>query len=369
MVETILSLILPGLGHLLRGEARAGWPFILAALVHLGIFLVALLRGKLAWVTGPGEYWFSSTVLYVILFLIWAGAPLDLRRRSRRRREREEYGRGYWEIVRGRFIRDKKGLTGATILLVVLYLALFAPFFSPYDPLRMDLKNFLSPPSRAHPFGTDNFGRDILSRVIYGSRVALGVGAAATIFNMILGGFLGLIAGYYRAASDAVIMRVLEIINSIPFLILALLVMSVFGSGIPQLIIVLGIFGIQPARIIRSEVLSVREEDYVMAGKALGGSDLRIILKHILPNSIASLMVVATMQIGVNIIVIAGLSFLGFGVKPPTPSWGAMLEQAFEYMRVAWWMAVFPGLAIVLTVFGFNILGDSLRDVLDPRLK
>jgi len=367
MTEVILSFILPGLGHFLRGETKAGWSFILAVLVHLGILLVALLRRKLAWVTGPGEYWFSSMVLYVILFLLWISALLDLRRRSRKKRE--EYGRGYWEIVRRRFIKDKKGLTGAAILLVVLYLALFAPFFSPYDPLRMDLKNTLSPPSKEHPFGTDNFGRDILSRVIYGSRVALGVGAAATIFNMILGGFLGLIAGYYRAASDAVIMRVLEIINSIPFLILALLVMSVFGSGIPQLIIVLGIFGIQPARIIRSEVLAVREEDYVMAGKALGGSDLRIILKHILPNSIASLMVVATMQIGVNIIVIAGLSFLGFGVKPPTPSWGAMLEQAFEYMRVAWWMAVFPGLAIVLTVFGFNILGDSLRDVLDPRLK
>lgn len=367
MIELLLSLILPGLGHLRQGEARAGWPFILSFLVHLGILLVALFRKKLAWVTGSSEYWFSSTALYGLLLITWLGALLDLHRR--RRREEGVYGKGYWEIVRRRFIKDKKGLTGAAILAVVLYLALFAPFFAPYNPLKMDLKNTLSPPSREHPFGTDNFGRDILSRVIYGSRVALGVGAAATIFNMILGGFLGLIAGYYRAASDAVIMRVLEVINSIPFLILALLVMSVFGSGIPQLIIVLGIFGIQPARIIRSEVLSVREEDYVMAAKALGGGDLRIILKHILPNSIASLMVVATMQIGVNIIVIAGLSFLGFGVKPPTPSWGAMLQQAFEYMRVAWWMAVFPGLAIVLTVFGFNILGDSLRDVLDPRLK
>jgi len=366
MIEILLSLILPGLGQLKRGAVRAGLFFTVAVLFHLGILLTALFRARLAWISEPGEYWFSSIILYSILSLIWLGAFLDLRRRGTKK---EEYSKGYWEIVRRRFIKDKKGLTGAFILLVVLYLALFAPFFSPYNPLKMDLKNTFSPPSREHPFGTDNFGRDILSRVIYGSRVALGVGAAATIFNMILGGFLGLIAGYYRAAPDAVTMRVLEIINSIPFLILALLVMSVFGSGILQLIVVLGIFGIQPARIIRSEVLSVREEDYVMASKAVGGGDLRIILRHILPNSIASLMVVATMQIGVNIIVIAGLSFLGFGIKPPTPSWGAMLRQAFEYMRVAWWMAVFPGLAIITTVFGFNILGDSLRDVLDPRLK
>ncbi|HID56005.1 TPA: ABC transporter permease, partial [Candidatus Poribacteria bacterium] len=229
MAEIILSLILPGLGHLKKGAVRAGCSFIITVLIHLGILLTALFRERLAWVSEPGEYWFSSTVLYGILSLIWLGALADLRRRGARKGE--EYGKGYWEIVKGRFMRDGKGLAGAFILLVIFYLALFAPFFSPYNPLKMELKNTFSPPSKEHPFGTDNFGRDILSRVIYGSRVALGVGAAATIFNMILGGFLGLIAGYYRAAPDAVTMRILEIINSIPFLILALLVMSVFGSG------------------------------------------------------------------------------------------------------------------------------------------
>jgi peptide/nickel transport system permease protein len=164
-------------------------------------------------------------------------------------------------------------------------------------------------------------------------------------------------------------MRFLEILNSIPFFLFALLAMSIFGSNVPVMMIVLGIFGLQPARIIRSEVLSVREEDYVMAARALGVGTWRLIFRHVLPNAIASLVVTTTMRVGVNIIVIAGLSFLGLGIKPPTPDWGSMLRDAQEYFRVAWWMAVFPGLFIVITVFGFNILGDSLRDVMDPRLK
>jgi len=234
----------------------------------------------------------------------------------------------------------------------------------------MNLRNFQSPPSPENPLGTDNFGRNILDRIIYGSRVALGIGAVATLINMLLGGFVGLLGGYFRGATDAIFMRVLEVINSIPFLVLVLLVLSLWREGgIVSLMLVLGIFGLQPARIIRSEVLSVREEDYVTAARAIGVPTWRIILRYVLPNAIASLIVVTTMSIGVNIIVVAGLSFLGYGVRPPIPSWGAMLQEAQEYMRTAWWMAVYPGLCIVITVFGFNILGDSLRDVLDPRLK
>jgi peptide/nickel transport system permease protein len=368
MMPYLLSLIFPGLGHLKEEAKTTGLFFMLATAVHGIIFFVAFRRGMLTGITDhTGKYWFSSSVLYVILLGIWVLASFNLRKLKKR--EEERYGRGYWSIVGRRFIKDKKGLFGAFILLVVLYSALFSPFFATYDPLKMDLKNTLTPPSREHPFGTDNFGRDILNRLIYGSRVALGVGAVATLLNMMFGGFLGLLGGYYKGPVDAVIMRFLEIINTIPFIILVILIMSVFGAGVVNLIIVLGIFGLGPARIIRSEVLSVRESDYVMASQALGARDLRIIFRHILPNSIASLLVVTTMTIGVNIIVIAGLSFLGYGVKPPTPSWGAMLQQAQDYMRVAWWMAVFPGLAIILTVFGFNILGDSLRDVLDPKLK
>ena len=260
-------------------------------------------------------------------------------------------------------------IAGGLIITISLMLAVFPSLFTPYDPLTFDYNALMQAPSWAHAWGTDNFGRDVLDRLIFGTRVALGIGAMATLLNMLFGGFLGLIGGFFRGATDASIMRFLEIINSIPFLVLALLIISLWGSSIPTLIFTLGIFGLGPARIIRSEVLSVREEDYILAARAIGAPTGRIIVRHVLPNAIASLLIVTTMSIGVNIIVVAGLSFLGFGVRPPIPSWGAMLQQAQEFMRSAWWMAVYPGLCIIITVFGFNILGDSLRDVLDPRLK
>jgi len=307
-------------------------------------------------------------MLFLFFVILWLWAFFDLRRLVRAR-DVETYVQGYWQIVGRRFSKDPKGMIGLGIVLIVCFVAVFAPFFANGNGLRMELVNFLAPPSAEHPLGMDNFGRDVLDRLIFGSRVALGIGAVATLLNMVFGGFLGLIGGYFRGVPDAVIMRVLEIVNSIPFLVLVLLIVSLWGAGIATLIIVLGVFGLQPARIIRSEVLSVREEDYILAARAVGAPTLRIIIRHVLPNAIASLLVVTTMTIGVNIIVVAGLSFLGFGVRPPMPSWGAMLQQAQEFMRSAWWMSIYPGLCIIITVFGFNILGDSLRDVLDPRLK
>jgi peptide/nickel transport system permease protein len=366
--DVVLSVFLPGLGHIVRGWWRKGllfWSFL--GLQGIALWL-AVLRGRLAWLGGPSEYWFSTSALFFLFFLTWVVALLDLRRLLHQRGQ-ETYVQGYWQIVGRRFARDPKGLLGLTIVFAVCYVALFAPFLARGNALHMELKNFLAPPSPEHPLGVDNFGRDVLDRIIFGSRVALGIGGLATVLNMLFGGFLGLVGGYFRGVSDAVIMRLLEVINSVPFLVLVLLVVSLWGSSIPMLIIVLGVFGLGPARIIRSEVLSVREQDYVLAARALGIPTGRIILRHVLPNAIASLLVVTTMTIGVNIIVVAGLSFLGFGVRPPMPSWGAMLQNAQEFMRTAWWMAVYPGLCIIITVFGFNILGDSLRDVLDPRLK
>ncbi len=371
--DYLLTLILPGLGHIRYGWWRKALVFWTLLAVHGGTFYLAIMRGRLAWFAysaskSPSEYWFSTLTLFLLTFGIWIFALFDLRRSIRVRSEKNSV-RGYWQIVARRFSKDAKGIVGLLIILFVCYVALFAPFYARGNALKMDLVNFLAPPSPEHPLGVDNFGRDVLDRLIFGSRVALGIGGMATLLNMLFGGFLGLIGGYFRGAADAVIMRFLEIINSIPFLVLALLVISLWGSSIPTLIVVLGIFGLGPARIIRSEVLSVREEDYILAARAVGAPTGRIILRHVLPNAIASLLVVTTMSIGVNIITVAGLSFLGFGVRPPIPSWGAMLQQAQEFMRTAWWMAVYPGLCIIITVFGFNILGDSLRDVLDPRLK
>ncbi|MGC9530357.1 MAG: ABC transporter permease [Candidatus Bipolaricaulaceae bacterium] len=368
----LLSLVLPGLGHLYRGLYGRAMFFLLLVVIHGSVLGLAVARGRLAWLAAGAparlvsSYWVSTAILLALLVGVWLLALADLCRN----RPRDTFtGESYWSLVGRRFKRNAKGLIGAGIIFVMLYLAFFSPFFAQGDPLKMDLVNVRASPSADHPFGTDHFGRDILDRVIYGSRTALGIGAVATLLNMLLGGVLGLLGGFYRGATDAVVMRFLEIINAIPFLLFALLAMSIFGSSIPVMMVVLGIFGLQPARIIRSEVLSVREEDYVLAARAVGVNTGRLIFRHIFPNAIASLLVTTTMSIGVNIIVIAGLSFLGFGIKPPTPDWGSMLGAAQQFFRTAWWMAVFPGLFIVLTVFGFNILGDSLRDVMDPRLK
>lgn len=382
--DIALSLVLPGLGHLARGFWEKALMFF-GVLSVLGVTLcIAVVKHRLAWLAGTSDYWFSTTMIFLLLAIVWAVALLDLYKVTRKAAEKEQYVVGYWDMATRRFSKDAKGIIGLLIIALILHISLFAPFLASghgvkgvegyvkprIHAIQMDLHNFQAAPSGDHPLGTDNFGRDVLDRLIFGTRVALGIGFVATMLNMFLGGFLGLIGGYFRGPVDATLMRILEIINSIPFLVLALLVRGLWqDGGIVSLMLILGIFGLQPARIIRSEVLSVREQDYVLAARAIGAPTWRIILKYVLPNALASLIVVTTMSIGVNIIVVAGLSFLGYGVPPPTPSWGAMLQEAQEYMRTAWWMAVYPGLAIVITVFGFNILGDSLRDVLDPRLK
>jgi len=366
--DMAFTLLSPGLGQIARGWWGKGTLFMALLAVQGATIGLAVSKHRFAWLAGSSKYWFSTTMMLIVLAGIWAWAFLDLRHAIRRKGE-ESAVRTYWQMAAQRFSRDPKGIVGLLIILLVLHVALFAPFLACQDPLKMDLVNFLGAPSPEHLLGQDNFGRDVLDRLIYGARVALGIGAVATLLNMVFGGLLGLLGGYFRGMTDAVIMRILEIINAIPFLVLALLVISLWGSSVVSLMLILGIFGLGPARIIRSEVLSVREEDYVLSAKAIGVPTSRIILRYVLPNAIASLLVVTTMSIGVNIIVVAGLSFLGFGVRPPIPSWGAMLQQAQEFMRTAWWMAVYPGLCIIITVFGFNILGDSLRDVLDPRLK
>jgi peptide/nickel transport system permease protein len=384
LVDIILTLVLPGLGHLIRGYWEKALLFF-GVLSVLGVTLwLAVAKHRLAWLAGSSDYWFSTVMMFLLLALIWIVALVDLYKTIRKATEKEQYVVGYWDMATRRFSKDAKGIIGLLVIALILHVALFAPFFASghnfkdvegyvkprIHAIKMDLSDFQAAPSGDHPLGTDNFGRDVLDRLIFGTRVALGIGFVATMLNMFLGGFLGLIGGYFRGPIDAVLMRILEVINSIPFLVLALLIRGLWqGGGIVSLMLILGIFGLQPARIIRSEVLSVREKDYVLAARAIGAPTWRIIAKYVLPNALASLIVVTTMSIGVNIIVVAGLSFLGFGVPPPTPSWGAMLQEAQEYMRTAWWMAVYPGLTIVLTVFGFNILGDSLRDVLDPRLK
>ncbi len=272
--------------------------------------------------------------------------------------------------------RGRTGLVGAIIVVTMVITGVFAPLLAPHSPTIQDLEKRLRPPAwmaGSNPsdvLGTDQLGRDILSRIVYGSRVSLTVGVMAVAISGGLGVLLGLVAGYYGGFADTVIMRVADIQLAFPFILLAILIVAIVGSGLQNIIIVLGIAGwMLYARIVRGEVLSVREQEYVQAARSIGAGDLRILLRHILPNVMAPVIVIATFAVANVIIAEAALSFLGLGVEPSIPTWGGMLADGRAYVGTAWWLATFPGLAIMLTVLGINLIGDWVRDILDPRLR
>lgn len=263
---------------------------------------------------------------------------------------------------------------GLVILGVVALVALAAPLLSPADPGRIDMRKRLKPPSwlpggaDGHLLGTDHLGRDVLSRLVYGTRVSMIVGTVTVLGSGVLGVMLGLLAGYYRGIADEVIMRVADIQQSFPYLALAIATVAVLGAGLTNLVIILALTGwILYARVVRAEVLSIREKEFIEAARALGTSGPRIMLRHILPNILASTIIMATFSFAFMIIAEASLTFLGLGVDPSTPSWGMMLSESRNYLEVAWWYPTFPGLALLLTVMGANILGDGLWDLWDPR--
>lgn len=275
-----------------------------------------------------------------------------------------------------RFITNGPAVLGALLFLVTVVAAILAPHLAPHDPseaalkLRLDAP-FWDPASKAHfLLGADAVGRDILSRIIYGARISLYVGLAATALSAVIGVVVGLVAGYFGGWVDQVLVGIADIQLSFPFILLALLVMIIFGGGLGKLVLVLGITGwVSFARLVRSEVLTVRELDYIQAARAIGASHGTIIFRHILPNVISSVIVLTTLQVATNILLEAGLTFLGLGVDPTIPSWGGMLADGRNYITNAWWVATFPGFAIMLTVLGINLLGDWLRDELDPSLR
>jgi peptide/nickel transport system permease protein len=265
----------------------------------------------------------------------------------------------------------KARLAGVALLVVLAAIsgALFAEVLSPYDPLRQDYSAVLQPPSRAHPLGTDNVGRDILARIIYGTRVSLAVGVVAVGIALTLGAIIGLVSGYWGGRIDDFLMRTVDAIWSFPSLVLALSMAAALGPGIDKVMIAVGVVSIPAfARLVRGQTLSVREREFVLAARALGGNDLRMLLRHIWPNVTAPVVVQASLNVATAIITEASLSFLGVGVRPPAPSWGSMLKIGYQYMEVAPWMSIFPGLAIFVTVLAFNLAGDGLREALDPRM-
>lgn len=275
-----------------------------------------------------------------------------------------------WKESVGILLRNRLAKTGAVVILIYLLTALVAPYFAPFDPIKQSLADSLKPPSFSHFFGTDEYGRDIFSRIIFGARISLMIGVGAVGIAFFLGTILGTVSGYYGGRIDSIIMRIMDIMLSFPAILLAIVIVTILGPGMVNVLIAVGIQSTPMfARMIRGSVLSVKENEYILAARALGGSDFRILRKHVLPNCMAPMIVLGTLRIGTAIITASGLSFLGLGAQPPTPEWGAMLASGRNYMRAALWVATIPGLAIMTVVFGFNLLGDGLRDAMDPRMK
>jgi peptide/nickel transport system permease protein len=274
-----------------------------------------------------------------------------------------------WAAARRRFLRSGTGVLGAALLVLLAFVALFAGFVSPYDPIHQDFRIEREAPSAAHFMGTDEFGRDVFSRVVWGSRVSLQAGAVAASIALVAGLVLGMTSAFYRGRTDALVMRAMDVLLAFPYLLLAIGIVAILGPGLLTAMIAIGIVYIPNyARVVRGAVLAVGARDYVEAARAVGVRDRGVMWRHILPNVLAPIIVQATLNVGVAIIDTAGLSFLGLGTQPPTPDWGNMLSAGRSYIIDSPWIVTFPGLAILVTVLAFNLVGDALRDALDPRL-
>ncbi len=292
---------------------------------------------------------------------------------ERRRKEAAGFavGQSYWQIAWRRFLKHRLAMIGAVAAIALTLMSALAPWIAPHSFDRIDLQRRWEAPLLANVFGTDELGRDVLTRIMYAGRISLVVGYVTAVSISVIGALVGAVAGFYGGWIDSVLMRLVDILISVPglplFLILAALIP---GGGVGRIVLILSVFGwTTVARLVRGQILSLKSQDFVEAGRAMGASEARIILRHLIPNALAPVIVAATLTVGNAILTESGLSFLGLGIQPPTPSWGNMLSRAQEYLLKASWLAIFPGLFIFLTVLSFNFLGDGLRDALDPRLK
>jgi ABC-type dipeptide/oligopeptide/nickel transport system permease subunit len=275
-----------------------------------------------------------------------------------------------WSDAWRRLRRNRAALAGASVLLAFIALGIAAPAIAPYQPDEQDYQHVLEGFSLAHPFGTDNFGRDIFSRVLYGARISLSVGLFGVAVGLLSGLAVGLPAGHWGGWLDDLLMRLLDLLLAFPQLLLAIMVITVLGVGDTNVVVAIGIFSLPVfARVVRGQILALKQLDFVLAARASGAGDTRILLSHLLPNALASILVLASLRLGTAILTVATLSFLGLGIRPPAPEWGTMLSDGRQFLQVAPHVAIFPGLAIVLSVLAVNLLGDGLRDALDPRLR
>jgi peptide/nickel transport system permease protein len=268
------------------------------------------------------------------------------------------------------FNANKTSWIGLGMFLAVVFLAVFAPWIAPYDPIDQNILDRLQPPSAEHWFGTDYYGRDTLSRILWGARISLTIGLLAIVAAMLIGSTIGLVAGYYGGVVDIIIMQIMDVLLAFPSLILGLIVVAMLGPSVANLVIAISLTAIPPfARIARAPTISVKEREFVDAGRALGYSDLRLMGGHILPNILPEILVMGSLWMATAIRVEASLAFIGLGVSPPTATWGGMIREGFENILDSFWLALFPSLAILVVVFSLNLLGDGLRDAIDPRLK
>lgn len=275
----------------------------------------------------------------------------------------------YLYDVYRRFMANRFAVAGAVVVFILFLISFFAPYLTPYAPDDLDAYHVLLPPSSSHWLGTDELGRDVLTRIIYGARISLKVGFIAVGIATLIGTAAGLIAGYFGSWIDHLLMRLVDIMLCFPTFFLILAVIAMLEPSIWYIMIVIGLTGwMGVARLVRAEVLSLRERDFILAARGLGASDLRIICRHILPNALSPVLVAATLGVAGAILTESALSFLGIGVQPPIPSWGNMLTAGKDYLEFAWWLSLFPGLAILITVIAYNLVGEGLRDALDPRI-
>lgn len=278
--------------------------------------------------------------------------------------------RGLWSDARLRLLRNPVAMAGAAVVVLLIVVAVAAPYIAPYDPSDQDLANSMAGPSMQHLAGTDVHGRDIFSRIIYGTRISLRIGFLGMLLGCVVGVVLGLVSGYYGGWADTVIMRLLDVQLAFPGLLVAICIIAIIGPGLENVIVAVGIFSVPLfARVTRGQVLTLKEQEFVVAARMMGAQDGRIMLNHLLPNAVAPILVLCTLRIATAILTAASLSFLGLGAQPPTPEWGAMLSDGRAYLSIAPHVATTPGLAILITVLSFNLLGDGLRDALDPRLR
>ncbi len=363
------AALLPGLPQLLRGQRLAGLSLTALALGMLAVLAFGFDRVVVTFTAGRFDHWLALLTLVGTLALAWW---LSLRWGGEGR-ELDIAGSSGWAIAWREFKKNRPAVLGLYLMVALYLVMLLAPYLTSYDPTEIidDIASVRHlAPSAEHLLGTDKYGRDVYTRILYGARISLSIGFIAVAISITLGTLVGAVSGYFGGIVDTVLMRLVDTLISFPRLVLLITVIALFEPSILVVVIVLGLtLWPSTARIVRSEVLSLREREFIEAARALGLGSPRIILRHIIPNVMGPVIVAATLGLGNIILIEAGLSFLGLSVQPPTPSWGVIINEGREFLLDAWWVSTFPGLAIVFTVVAFNLIGDGLRDALDPRLR